>query len=175
MPAGRPPKIVHDRLKEGMRKDEIQNIKNSTPIFMTQDFIPPDTLTAKEIKIWNEITTMLKQMYSCYISDADRMLIETLCKSKTEYDRACKEWDKNPRMYILEDLGGFDRDGNPKQSLKLNQWYVIKRDFSKILTKAYSELGLTPMGRAKQGMASSKSKEDKERDAFLSLNDRSDD
>lgn len=173
--AGRRPNIVHDNKKEKMTKAELEAIEKSTPLFESQNFIAPDTLTPREKKIWTDTTEMLKQMYGCKVSDADCMLIETLCQAKVEYDDACKRWAKNPRMYVQVETGGFDKDGLPKTALKHNPDYVIKRDFAKILIRCYAELGLTPLGRAKQGVAGGKSKEDNARDDFLSLMNRSDD
>lgn len=175
MAAGRNPKILVDQKVYHETKEHKEIRENGTPVFKKQEFIPPESLTDKELKIWNKLVEILRAMEGCYVSDADIMVMETYCKAKAEYDRACKEWNKNPKMYVQIETGGKDRNGEQKTTTRMNQWYVIKKDFSLIMTKYLDQLGISPLGRAKQGIQATKNKRDKELDALKELFNRSDD
>ena len=173
--AGRKPKInvvqeVYHETKEHKEAREM-----ATPICETQEFVPPSSLTDKELIIWNELVKIIKSVQGSYISDADIMTMEVYCKAKAEYDKACKEWSKSPKMYIQVDIGGFDRDGQPKTALKINPAYTIKKDFSNIMLKYLDQLGISPLGRAKQGIRATRSKIERDKDELMEIFNRSDD
>lgn len=172
--AGRNPKIKIDQSIYHETKEAKELREQYTPTYDGQNFIPPETLTKEELKIWNNLVDIIRNTEGGYVNDADIMVMETYCKAKAEYDRACREWNKNPRMYVQENIGGTDRNGEPKTALKVNQWYTIKKDFSLIMTKYLDQLGISPLGRAKQGKQSSKSKKEKEMEELKSLLNRED-
>ena len=176
MPAGRNPRTHEiDNNISKLSKEEIEITKEMTPICETQEFEPPSSLTKEELKIWNDTVKIIRSVQGSYVSDADVMTLEVFCKAKAEYDRACKEWAKNPDMYVQVLTGGKDRDGDLKSTSKINQWYVIKKDFSMIMLKYLDQLGISPLGRAKQGKQATKSKMAKEKEDFMNLFNRSDD
>ena len=169
--AGRPPKLENQKTGH-YTKDQIEKTEQCLPIYKKQEFIPPESLTPAELKIWEHLVEIIRGTEGGYVSDADIMIMETFCKAKAEFDRACKEWNKNPKMYVQVDSGGNDRDGQPKTTLKINQWYQIKKDFSLIMTKYLDQLGISPLGRAKQGIQATKSKKEKAVDELRALFDR---
>lgn len=175
MPAGRKPNIIVNQQVCHETKEKQEARESGTPIYQSQQFVPPASLSKEELKIWNDLVEIMRATIGGYVSDADIMIMETFCKSKAEYDRACKNWDKNPKMYVQVDVGGFDRNGQPKTMLKVNQWYQIKKDFSLVMTKYLDQLGISPLGRAKQGLQATKSKKDKELEELKALFERSDD
>lgn len=176
MPAGRNPRMHEiDNSISKLSKEEIEITKEMTPICESQEFEPPSSLTKEELKIWKDTVKIIRSVQGGYVSDADVMTLEVFCKAKAEYDRACKEWEKNPNMYIQVLTGGNDRDGVAKSTSKVNQWYVIKKDFSMVMLKYLDQLGISPLGRAKQGKQATKSKMAKEKEDFLNLFNRSDD
>lgn len=162
-------KIYHKSNKEIQTREEV------TPICESQNFEPPKSLSKKELVIWKDLVRILKSVQGSYISDADIMTMEVYCKAKAEYDKACIEWDKNPKYYIQVESGGYDKDGELKTSLKVNPAYQIKKDFSNIMLKYLNELGVTPTGRAKQGIQATKSKMQNDREELLEIFNRSDD
>lgn len=173
--AGRLPrttKINNDVSK--LSKEEINITNEKTPICESQNFNPPKSLTKKEVVIWKELVVILKSVQGSYISDADVMTMETYCKAKAEYDRACIEWEKNPKMYVQVISGGIDRDGVAKTVIKQNQWYQIKRDFSKIMLKYLDQLGISPLGRARQGKQATKKTMQKNKENLLAIFNRKD-
>lgn len=171
--AGRPAKISDRNMH--CSNEEKNAVEFSTPVCESQEFVAPDTLTKKELKIWEDLVKIIRSVQGSYVSDADIMTMEVYCKAKAEYDNACVEWSKNPQMYIQVMTGGFDRDGEPKSMLKVNPYYTIKKDFSNIMLKYLDQLGISPLGRAKQGVRASKSKIEKDREELMSIFNRSDD
>lgn len=173
MPAGRPPKIVHDRLKEGMRKDELKAIEDSTPVYQSQNFIPPETLTAKELKVWNWLVSIFRETVNCMVSDADVQLMELYCRAKVAADEADAALKKDSRPYILYSTGMYDRDGNEKMQLKANPNIKIRHDNMLLCLKYFDQLGLSPLARAKAGVKSGRAKQ--EENYWKSIMERNDD
>lgn len=171
---GRTPKIKIDQSIYHETKEHKEQREKATPIYEKQEFVAPESLTKEELKIWKHLVDIIRGTQGGYVSDADIMVMETYCKAKAEYDRACKEWNKNPKLYVQVEVGGFDKDNQPKTVIKTNQWYQIKKDFSLIMTKYLDQLGISPLGRAKQGLQSTKSKKDKEMEELKALFDRTD-
>ena len=171
---GRSPKINIDQKVYHETKEHKEQREKATPIYQKQEFIAPESLTKEELKIWNHLVEIIRGTQGGYVSDADTMVMEVYCKAKAEYDRACKEWNKKPIMFVEIQTGCYDKDRNAKTALKVNQWYQIKKDFSLIMTKYLDQLGISPLGRAKQGLQSTKSKKDKEMEELKALFDRTD-
>ena len=172
---GRNPKVTINQEVYHETKEHKEARENGTPIYEKQEFVPPDTLTKAELKVWEQLVEIIKGTKGGYVSDADIMVMEVYCKSKVEYDRACKEWTKNPTMYVEIKSGGFDRNGDAKTVVKINQWYQIKKDFSLIMTKYLDQLGISPMGRAKQGLQATKNKKNLALDELKAIFDRPND
>lgn len=175
MGAGRLPKINIDKNIHKKSNEELRLRQEHTPVYRSREFEPPKSLTKDELVIWEDLVKIIKDMDGSFISDADIMTMEIYCKAKAEYDRACKEWEKNPELYIQVESGGYDKNGIPKTTVRLNPAYVVKRDFSRIMLKYVDQLGISPIGRAKQGLKSSKSELDKKREELMNLFNRSDD
>ena len=171
---GRKAKINIDQSVYHETKEHKEIREKSTPIYEKQDFVAPESLSKDELKIWNHLVEIIKGTHGGYVSDADIMVMEVYCKAKSEYDNACKQWDKNRTMYVEVKTGSYDRNGDAKTALKVNQWYQIKKDFSLIMTKYLDQLGISPLGRAKQGIQATKSRMDKEMEKLKSLFDRND-
>lgn len=170
---GRTPRVtLVDNEISKISNKEIEILEEMTPVCDTQNFIAPKSLNAKETIIWNDLVKILKSVHGSYISDADIMTMEIYCKSKAEYDKACKEWEKNPQMYVQILSGGIDKDGVEKSQLKLNPNYQIKRDFAKIMLQYLDQLGISPLGRARQGRQATNNKKQEEKEQLLSLFNR---
>lgn len=169
---GRNPKVKIDQEVYHETKEHKESRENGTPIYEKQEFVPPESLSKAELKVWEQLVEIIKGTKGGYVSDADIMVMEVYCKSKVEYDRACKEWAKDPTMYVEIKSGGYDKNGDPKTVIKTNQWYQIKKDFSLIMTKYLDQLGISPMGRAKQGLQATKNKKDLAFDALKEIFNR---
>lgn len=169
---GRKPNIVHDRLKEGMRKDELKAIEESTPIYKSQEFIPPPTLSAKELEVWNWLVKVFRETVNCMVSDADVQLMELYCRAKVACDEADAELKKDNRAYILVPLG-VDAKGKPKTTAKPNPNIKKRHDNALLCLKFFDQLGLSPLARARVGIKGANAKN--EENVWKSLMERNDD
>lgn len=169
---GRKPNIVHDRLKEGMRKDELKAIEESTPIYKSQEFIPPQTLSAKELEVWNWLVKVFKETVNCMVSDADVQLMELYCRAKVACDEADAELKKDNRAYILVPLG-VDAKGKPKTTAKPNPNIKKRHDNALLCLKFFDQLGLSPLARARVGIKGANAKN--EENVWAELMNRGDD
>lgn len=170
--AGRKPNIVHDRLKEGMRKDELKAIEDSTPIYQSQEFIPPPTLSAKEREVWDWLVKVFRGTVNCMVSDADVQLMELYCRAKVACDEADAELKKDNRAYILVPLG-VDGRGKPKTTAKPNPNIKKRHDNALLCLKYFDQLGLSPLARARVGIKGANSKN--EENIWAELMSRGDD
>ena len=169
---GRKPNIVHDRLKEGMRKDELKAIEESTPIYKSQEFIPPQTLSAKELEVWNWLVKVFKETVNCMVSDADVQLMELYCRAKVACDEADAELKKDNRAYIIVPLG-VDAKGKPKTTAKPNPNIKKRHDNALLCLKFFDQLGLSPLARARVGIKGANAKN--EENVWAELMNRGDD
>lgn len=169
---GRKPNIVHDRLKEGMRKDELKAIEESTPIYQSQEFIPPQTLSAKELEVWNWLVKVFRETVNCMVSDADVQLMELYCRAKVACDEADAELKKDNRAYIIVPLG-VDAKGKPKTTAKPNPNIKKRHDNALLCLKFFDQLGLSPLARARVGIKGANAKN--EENVWAELMNRGDD
>ena len=96
---------------------------------------------------------------------------EFICAVKNEADaktvfydilepyEADAELKKDNRPYILVDTGMTDSDGQPKMQVKANPNIKKRHDNALLCLKFFDQLGLSPLARAKAGLAGCNSKE----------------
>ena len=171
--AGRKPKINVDQEVYHETKEHKQAREESTPIYQSQEFTPPPTLTEKELEVWNWLVKIFRGTVNCMVSDADIQLMELYCRAKVATDEADAELKKDNRAYILVDSGMTDKDGQPKMQVKSNPNLKKRHDNALLCLKFFSELGLSPLARARAGVKGCNAK--KEQDIFEELLSRTDD
>lgn len=173
--SGRLPKVNIDRAVNHTTPRELKAREENTPVYEKREFEPPASLSERELATWNNLAKIFKDTHACKVSDADRDLMEIYCKCKSEYDEACVRWADNPKYYILVPTGQKVVRGNvvPTTASKVNPDYLIKRDFGKQCKVYLDQLGLSPIARAKQGIAAAQHMV--EENIFAKLMDRSDD
>lgn len=170
---GRNPKSFIDTDKNHMPKAEQEARANATPVYQSQEFIPPASLTTKEREVWDWLVKIFRETTNCMVSDADVHLMELYCRAKVAADEADAELKKDGRAYIIIDCGGFDKEGNPKTQLKANPNIKKRHDNMVLCLKYFEELGLTPLARARAGVKGTNAKKDE--DLFAKIMNRSDD
>lgn len=170
--AGRKPKINVDQEVYHETKEHKQAREEATPIYQSQEFIAPDYLTEKELDVWNWLVKIFRGTYNCMVSDADRDLMVLYCRAKVATDEADAELKKDNRAYVLVDSGMTDKDGQPKMQVKANPNLKKRHDNSLLCLKFFSELGLSPLARARAGVKGCNAK--KEQDIFEELLSRTD-
>ena len=170
--AGRRPKTYIDTDKNHMSKREKELRDNATPVYQSQEFVPPTTLTTKEREVWDWLVKIFRETTNCMVSDADVHLMELYCRAKVAADEADAELKKDGRAYILVPLGK-DKNGEIKTTAKPNPNIKKRHDNMVLCLKYFEELGLTPLARARAGVKGTNAKKDE--DLFAKFMNRSDD
>lgn len=169
---GRNPKVNLKQEVYHATKEHQDALEKSTPVFEKQDFIPPLTLTPKELDVWNWLVGIFRNMTNCMVSDADIQLMELYCRAKVATDEADAAIKKDPRYYIIVPLGQ-DKEGGIKTTAKANPNYKIKTDNAMLCLKFFDQLGLSPLARARAGVKGAKSMEEESK--WKSILERNDD
>ena len=169
---GRRPKTYIDTDKNHMSKREKETRDNTTPVYQSQEFKAPDTLTTKEREVWDWLVKIFRETTKCMVSDADVHLMELYCRAKVAADEADAELKKDGRAYILVPLGK-DKNGEVKTTAKPNPNIKKRHDNMVLCLKYFEELGLTPLARARAGVKGTNAKKDE--DLFAKFMNRSDD
>lgn len=170
--AGRRPKTYIDTDKNHMSKREKEMRDNTTPVYQSQEFKAPPTLTAAEREVWDWLVKIFRETTNCMVSDADVHLMELYCRAKVAADEADAELKKDGRAYILVPLGK-DKNGEVKTTAKPNPNIKKRHDNMVLCLKYFEELGLTPLARARAGVKGTNAKKDE--DLFAKFMNRSDD
>ena len=170
--AGRPPKLKNQKTG-AYTKESLKAQEESLPIYQSQEFIPPEYLTDKELEVWNWLVKIFRGTYNCMVSDADRDLMVLYCRAKVSTDEADAELKKDNRPYILFSTGMFDSEGQEKMQLKANPNIKKRHDNALLCLKFFDQLGLSPLARARAGVKGANAK--LEQDVFSEIRNRTDD
>lgn len=170
--AGRPPKLNNQKTGNYTKK-QIEDNEKSLPIYQSQEFTPPPTLTEKELEVWNWLVKIFRGTYNCMVSDADRDLMVLYCRAKVLTDEADAELKKDNRAYITVKTGMYDKNGDEKTQVKANPYIKQRHDNALLCLKYIDQLGLSPLARARAGVKGANAK--KEENIFTDLLNRTDD
>ena len=152
--------------------DELSAREENTPVYKKQEFKPPKTLTREEKKIWKWLVEIFHETVNCRVSDADVHLMELYCRAKAATDEADRELKADPTPYVQYECGK-DECGKPKYQLKANPNIKKRADNAALCIKLFDQLGLSPLARAKAGLASANQAK-KAKDNLLELMRRTD-
>jgi len=168
----RAPLVNIDKEKYAKSNKYIKDREENTPVYESQNFIPPETLTDKERVVWDWLVGIFRETVNCRVSDADVHLMELYCRAKVATDEADAELKKDPRAYVIVALG-VDKDGKPKTTAKPNPNLKKRLDNANLCIKLFDQLGLSPIARARAGLKAANAKS--ELDIFKELMNRTDD
>ncbi len=150
---------------------QIQAREENTPVYLKQEFKPPKTLTKEEKKIWKWLVDIFRETVNCRVSDADVHLMELYCRAKAATDEADAALKQDPTPYLQYECG-YDKDGDAKYQLKANPNIKKRAENAALCIRLFDQLGLSPLARAKAGLAAANGEKDD--DIFKGLMDRSD-
>lgn len=167
----RAPRTDTDKQSQKRSNSHLENRENLTPIYQSQKFTPPKTLTKEERIVWRWLTKVFKETVNCRVSDADVHLMELYCRAKVETDKADEELKADPRQYVIVSLGK-DKDGTIRTTAKPNPNIKRRHDNAALCIKLFDQLGLSPLARARAGLKAANAKDDDE--VFRQLMERSD-
>lgn len=163
-----------DPTKKPHRSNEqLKKREDETPIYLKQEFKPPKSLTKEEKKIWKWLVGIFHETVNCRVSDADVHLMELYCRAKAATDEADAELKKEGAQPFEQYQCGYDDDGRPKYQLKANPNIKKRADNAALCIKLFDQLGLSPLARAKAGLASANQKK-KTKDSLLNMMKRTD-
>lgn len=168
----RAPRVNLDKDTQKRSNAHLKNRDENTPIYQSQEFIPPPTLTDKEREVWDWLVSIFRATVNCRVSDADVHLMELYCRAKVATDEADAELKKDPRAYLIVPLGK-DSKGNIKTTAKPNPNIKKRNDNAALCIKLFDQLGLSPLARARAGLKAANAQADM--DIFKELMNRSDD
>ncbi len=170
----RAPRVKLDNKEQKRSNEHIKLREENTPAHLSQEFIAPPTLSAEERKVWDWLVKVFRETINCRVSDADVHLMELYCRAKVNADKAAEEIKKDPRTYVIVALGK-DKNGNLKTTAKPNPYRKILKENSELCIKLFDQLGLSPLARARAGLAAANAKVDEELELLKSIMERSDD
>lgn len=170
--AGRRPKVIIEQETYHETKEHKEAREKSTPIYQSQEFKPPETLTKKELEVWNWLVNVFRNTVNCMVSDADVQLMELYCRAKVATDEADQALKKDDRAYVLVPLG-VDKEGKPKTTAKPNPNIKKRHDNALLCLKYFDQLGLSPLARARAGVKGANAQ--KEENVFIKFMERNDD
>lgn len=165
-------KVAPDKDKHKKSNKFLQDREELQPVYNSQEFVPPATLSEKEIVIWDWLVGIFRETINCRVSDADAHLMELYCRAKVETDEANAELKKDPRAYIIVPLGK-NKDGELRTTAKANPNIKRRADNAALCIKLFDQLGLSPLARAKAGLNAANAQSGI--DIFKQLMERTDD
>jgi P27 family predicted phage terminase small subunit len=169
----RTPRVIIDKTKQNRSNKHLKEREANTPVYESQEFRPPATLTKKELKVWEWLVSIFRETANCRVSDADVHLMELYCRAKVATDEAHEELQKDSRAYKIIDTGLLDKNGSPKVQVKPNSNIKKRSENAALCVKLFDQLGLSPLARARVGLKAANAKSDM--DVFKELMNRSDD
>lgn len=168
--AGRRPMAMPDKSLHRSNA-EIKAREEQIPVYQSQKFKTPKTLTPAEKKVWKWLVNIFRETVNCRVSDADVHLMELYCRAKVATDEADAALKADPRAYIPYEVGQ-ESNGEIKYQLKANPNIKKRNDNMAACIRLFNDLGLSPTARAKAGMAAANAKN--KGDIFERLMQRSD-
>ncbi len=169
--AGRKPTTSPGK-RLGRSNEEIEERQENTPIYLSQKFKPPKTLTTAERKVWKWLVKVFRETVNCRVSDADIHLMELYCRAKVATDEADAALKADDSAYVIVCLSG-DKDSEIRTTAKPNPNIKKRKDNADLCIKLFNELGLSPVARARMGLGAANAK--KKTDVFEGLMNRTDD
>ena len=147
MPTGRKPtplKLV-DNAKARHTKETLDGRQNGEPEGCTDKLTPPKTISSEAKKEWKRIVKLYRQLDAKIINDLDISTLMAYCESVAIYRRAQEEYQNCPLVYM-------NADGRPAE----NPYITIMRREGQNIAKYAEQLCLSPVGRARMGVAAAK-------------------
>ena len=147
MPTGRKPtplKLV-DNAKARHTKETLDGRQNGEPEGCTDKLTPPKTISSEAKKEWKRIVKLYRQLDAKIINDLDISTLMAYCESVAIYRRSQEEYQNRPLVYM-------NADGRPAE----NPYITIMRREGQNIAKYAEQLCLSPVGRARMGVAAAK-------------------
>ena len=158
------PNLVTDNKKQKQSPDKILCRELNTPIFDKAEFVCPEFFNNNERAEWEELIKLIGGIKRGIINDADKKCMIIRVQAWVEYLRFDADLKRTPDIYLS--LPKQDKFGNTVYQHVRNINYDLRKKSADTVLKCDSELGITPVGRARIGLARANSEYD-EADSML--------
>lgn len=125
--------------------DEKEDRLNQEPTGCTATFIPTKPLSREAKREWNRLVELYSQLDQKILNDLDAGLLTAYCEARARFIEAQQEYRKDPQLIVWTDKGPKE---NPLVSIMDKQGQLI--------AKYGEQLALSPVGRARFGLAQAK-------------------
>jgi P27 family predicted phage terminase small subunit len=128
-------------------KEEIRLRKKAEAKLMTTTELKcPNYVSTEAKKEWQRIMKLYKAMDATILSDLDITALVMYCEATAIYKKAQEVWTKYNAVVAA----------NPEAQRVLDKTFSTMERQTKIINQLAEQLCLTPVGRARMGMAASK-------------------
>lgn len=147
MASGRKPVpiAVLDNTKSRNVKADIEAREKNEPRGASAKLTPPKGLSENAKKEWKRLIKLYKQLDAEILNDLDLGILACYCESWAVFVEAQKHWQTGELYYT-------DKKGERRE----NPWIKIMDREGQNIAKYGEQLCLTPVGRARMGIAKAK-------------------
>ncbi len=151
MPPGRKPKLsVIGGRREHRSATELQARQDNEPKGCEAKFRAPSTLSEEAKKEWRRLVKLYRQLEQPVLNDLDLSILAAYCESVAIYRRAQADYQAPPwHGKLVGKLPGSD-------TLSENPYLKIMTREGQSMAKYAEQLCLSPVGRARMGLAKAK-------------------
>ena len=138
------PISVLDNDKWHMTAEEMEARANNEPDGCDDALEPPKTLSKEARKEWKRLVRLYRQLDASIINDLDLGMLGAYCESRARFIEAQKHYNPD-EMITWTDRGPVE-----------NPYMKIMDKEGQLIAKYGEQLALTPVGRARIGIAKAK-------------------
>jgi P27 family predicted phage terminase small subunit len=150
MPKGRKPVpiVLMDNNKDRLTKAQIDARKQGEVAGVRANLLPPEGLSGVARQEWDRVVELYRDVEGSVINDLDVGLLTIYCEARAVYIEAQKKYKGVPVIRKSPD------DPTPIE----NPYWRAMMNASQVIMKAAEQLCMSPVGRARMGVAAAKQK-----------------
>ena len=147
MPTGRKPRPLKlvDNGKARHTNNELDERENGEPGGCSAELKPIKSLSKAARKEWKRVIKLYRELDAPIINDLDIAVLAAYCESVAIYQQAEADYQKGPLVYRT-----------PEGKTMENPYISIMRREGQNIIKYAEQLCLSPVGRARMGVAAAK-------------------
>lgn len=142
---GRKPTPITVAGKYHRSNDELEDRFEHEPKGCSDALEPPSTLSKRAKAEWKRLVVLYRQLEQPILNDLDLGVLAAYCEARAVFIEAEAQYKKNPELFVFTDKGPVT---NPCITLMEKQGQLI--------AKYGEQLALSPVGRARFGIAKAK-------------------
>ncbi|MDY0386959.1 MAG: phage terminase small subunit P27 family [Methanolobus sp.] len=138
------PAMIVDSEKHKKSKQEIERRKEVERKLKTSGFLRcPSKLSPVAKKEWKRVIKLYREMESNILSDLDKTALTIYCEAYAIYSKAHEVWSKYQQIVST----------NEEAQKIIDKTFKTMQSQSQVIYRFSEQLCLTPVGRARMGMA----------------------